>query len=353
MHSLRMSMGAALVLCLMAAPLAFADDDDRDNSVKGKGNGKKDEKSFFLPFTALGTTTGALQAQIQSLQETLQNLKAQREALDDDSDDSDDDSDNSNKAARDALKTEIKETKKELKLLRSLSRGMSGDDVRDLQEFLHAEGVYPEGVFSGFYGSLTEEAVKRFQEKHGIERAGIFGPQSRAKAFGLFGGFFPPGLAKKLPIDFSSSTPSGPKVTVCHKPVGETPTTLSVGIAALAAHLIHGDNIGTCGGSTGTTTPDTLAPTLSAIVAGSISSTTAQISWTTNENSSSRVWYGTSSPLTLASPTSSVFNSTLVVAHSLSLSGLSASTTYYIVVESKDAAGNTATSSGSSFVTAN
>ncbi len=357
MHSLRISIGAALALSLMAVTFAFADD-DRNNSGKGKGNGKKDEKafSFSLPFTSLGTTTGALQAQIQSLQEMLKNLKAQREALDDDSDDSDDDSDDSNKAARDALKTEIKQTKNEIKFLRSLSRGMRGDDVRDLQELLAQDpSILTSDNITGFFGPLTEEALRKFQRKHGIDAIGVFGPKTQAKILSLFvGKTLPPGIIARLGLETSSTTPGQGFVTLCHKPVGTSPQTLVIAIPALGAHLAHGDSVGVCPGSGATTTPptDTTAPLISALSV-TPASTTAQVNWTTNENSSSRVWYGTTSPLTLASPTTSIFNSSLVLAHSLSLSGLTASTTYYLVVESKDATGNTATSSSATFVTSN
>ncbi len=355
MYSLRISIGAALVLALMAAPFAFADNDD---SGKGKRKGKKeDEKAFAVPFTMLGTTTGTLQAQIQSLQEMLKSLKAQREALDDDSDDnSDDDSNDSNKAARDALKSEIKQTKNEIKFLRSLARGMKGDDVRDLQELLAQDpSILDSSNVTGFFGPVTEEALRKFQKKHGIEAIGVFGPKTQAKILALFVGKpLPPGIIKRLGLETSSTTPGQGFVTLCHKPAGSSPQTLVIAVPALGAHLAHGDSVGVCPGSGATTTPptDTTKPTISALSI-TPASTTAQVSWTTNENSSSRVWYGTSTPLTLTSPTASVFNSALVLAHSLSLPGLSPSTTYYVVVESKDAAGNTATSSNSSFVTTN
>lgn len=354
MHSLRLSIGAALVFALMAAPFAFADN-DHDNSGKGKGGKRDDEKSSFAFFSALGTTTGSLQAQIQSLQDMIKNLKAQREALDDDSDD---DSDDSNKAARDALKTEIKQTKKELKFLRSLTRGMKGDDVRDLQELLAQDpSILDSSNVTGFFGPLTEEALRKFQKKHGIEAIGVFGPKTQAKILALFvGKTLPPGIIARLGLETSSTTPGQGFVTLCHKPAGTSPQTLVIAVPALGAHLAHGDSVGVCPGSGSTTTPptaDTTAPSISGVSASTTASTTMNIIWTTNEAASSRVWYGTTSPLTLASPTTNVFNSSLVNAHSLSLSGLSASTTYYFVVESKDAAGNSATSSSASFVTAN
>ena len=65
---------------------------------------------------------------------------------------------------------------------RSLSRGSSGDDVRKLQEFLARDKeIYPDGLITGYFGPLTEAAVKKWQEKHQIESVGVVGPKSIAK----------------------------------------------------------------------------------------------------------------------------------------------------------------------------
>ena len=67
-------------------------------------------------------------------------------------------------------------------LTRSLSRGSSGDDVRRLQEFLAKDkDIYPDGLITGYFGPLTETAVKKWQEKHGVESAGVIGPKTLAK----------------------------------------------------------------------------------------------------------------------------------------------------------------------------
>ena len=68
-----------------------------------------------------------------------------------------------------------------LNLARTLQKGSTGDDVKDLQEFLAKDkDVYPEGLATGYFGSLTENAVKNFQNKNGIEPVGIVGPKTRA-----------------------------------------------------------------------------------------------------------------------------------------------------------------------------
>lgn len=64
-----------------------------------------------------------------------------------------------------------------------LSFGLENDsDVRKLQEFLTAEGVYSGPITGNFY-SLTLNGVKTFQIKYGITpSAGFFGPLTRTKA---------------------------------------------------------------------------------------------------------------------------------------------------------------------------
>jgi len=59
----------------------------------------------------------------------------------------------------------------------NLSFGMRSDQVRCLQEFLRAQGqgIYPEGLTTGNFLSLTRQAVIRFQEKYASEILAPFG----------------------------------------------------------------------------------------------------------------------------------------------------------------------------------
>ena len=62
-------------------------------------------------------------------------------------------------------------------LTRELGPGSKGDDVTALQEFLAKDKtIYPEGSATGYYGSLTTAAVRRFQAKYGISQVGRVGP---------------------------------------------------------------------------------------------------------------------------------------------------------------------------------
>lgn len=96
------------------------------------------------------------------------------------------------------------------------------------------------------------------------------------------------------------------------------------------------------------TTSDVTAPLITDI-ATSTATTTATVGWTTNEAASTRLWYSADSAF--ASSTSETDTSPRVTSHETSLSGLVACTSYNFKVVSRDAAGNSATSTASSFLT--
>ncbi|MBU1165087.1 fibronectin type III domain-containing protein [Patescibacteria group bacterium] len=111
-------------------------------------------------------------------------------------------------------------------------------------------------------------------------------------------------------------------------------------------------NIATTTESTFTTTAqevDITAPIISDIF-WQISTTTATVEWETNEASTSKITYALESLNTVTS-TEEVSSTDLVTSHSLDLSGLSSYTTYYYILESIDAATNTATTTETTFIT--
>ncbi|MBI2515242.1 peptidoglycan-binding protein [Candidatus Wolfebacteria bacterium] len=129
---------------------------------------------------------------------------------------------------------EITTTKTETALpefTRYLSRGSSGDDVRKLQAFLAKDKeIYPDALITGVFGPKTETAVKKWQEKHGIESVGIIGPKSIAKfqELGRASGVIPPGLLMapgiQPPIG-ASLAPGGKKIEVSATPMSSMATT--------------------------------------------------------------------------------------------------------------------------------
>jgi hypothetical protein len=103
-----------------------------------------------------------------------------------------------------------------------------------------------------------------------------------------------------------------------------------------------------------TLAPDVIAtyPVISQIVTATGTST-VNIAWKTNENATSKVYYGTTTPNTNSSTTAFVLDSTLVTNHSVLVSGLSTSTAYTFVIESKNAQGNDTLSNSFTITTNN
>jgi hypothetical protein len=62
----------------------------------------------------------------------------------------------------------------------TLKKGMQNEAVRQLQQRLIKEGVYT-GPVTGYFGVLTEAAVKAYQRAQGFETVGMLGPLTRAR----------------------------------------------------------------------------------------------------------------------------------------------------------------------------
>jgi lysozyme family protein len=184
-------------------------------------------------------------------------------------------------------------------LNRELQFGMSGSDVTSLQTFLAATPtIYPEGRVTGYFGSLTQAAVRNFQARNGIATVGRVGP---------------------------------------------------ITLAALNSQMNGGMGNGL----------DQNAPVISAVNV-STSNTGATLSWSTNENAAALVYYSTAQ-ITLneaSAQTGATISGTSVVAHvnlqtshTASISGLQPGTTYNYVVYVRDGSGNETISMPSTFRT--
>jgi peptidoglycan hydrolase-like protein with peptidoglycan-binding domain len=73
---------------------------------------------------------------------------------------------------------------------RNLSYGSQGADVTALQNFLISKGYLAPGNAIGFFGRLTEAAVKKFQSEQGIVSSG----DAQTTGYGNVG----PGTRKKI-----------------------------------------------------------------------------------------------------------------------------------------------------------
>lgn len=179
----------------------------------------------------------------------------------------------------------------------TLDFGAKGSNVTNLQAFFaDNSSIYPEGLVTGYFGSLTRQAVMRFQETYGIVSSGT----AASTGYGRVG-----------------------------------PTTLAKINSIMA---------------TGWTTADISGPAFFNVTK-SLSSNSATISFNTNESATARVVYNTT-PLMFnegdinsngfAAIGGFAVNGTagLSTSHSITVSGLQSNTTYYYTVIATDAAGN-------------
>lgn len=93
---------------------------------------------------------------------------------------------------------------------------------------------------------------------------------------------------------------------------------------------------------------DATAPTISTVAVTATTSSSATVTWDTNEATVGNLSYGT----TTGYGASSTVESTASTTHTATISGLDASTLYHFRVNASDAAGNAATSSDMTFTTA-
>lgn len=98
-------------------------------------------------------------------------------------------------------------------------------------------------------------------------------------------------------------------------------------------------------------TVDKTAPDISNVTTADMTSSTLDVTWSTNEAASTRVYYGVGDGGGYALSTTLTDTSTRVTSHETQIDNLVSCATYKYAVESGDAAGNYATSSAQSFTT--
>lgn len=292
--------------------------------------------------SAQTTSTTALQALIQSLQKQIESLTAQLQVL---------------QQAQTQVQSATTTTSvtDALQLVGQLRLGSSGERVRLLQAILAADSdVYPEGVISGYYGKLTEQAVKRFQKMHELEQVGNVGKKTLEEIDKELEQH-PIGLeerdGERVPC---AIVPPGHLIAPgwLRKNDGEAPVVpqcqnLPKGIEQNRDNEQEGEDNE---GDHATSSVDMIAPVISGLMATNVTASSSSIVWTTNEDATSNLWYSISTPVaTTGAPM--VTATTLVTNHIVPVSGLATSTTYYYVVSSADDMGNVATSTEMSFQT--
>lgn len=263
----------------------------------------------------------------------------------------------------DALQASQKSLKSEVAtqfnaFVTSLSLGSRGDAVEALQALLAANAsIYPEGLITGYFGKATERALKRFQKENDLEQVGHTGPKTRA-------------LLNKLlrdnPVAFEDDgddedNDNGNNGEENKRPCAIVPPGHLIAPGWLKKHdgvkpivpecqiLPKGIEKKGDDWKPASTTPDTVAPIIKDLSATSTASTTASITWSTDEKATSTLWYSITTPLNISSA-NKLDNSAWKTSHSYNLTGLTASTTYYFLVKVSDKANNSTTTTERSFV---
>ena len=183
-------------------------------------------------------------------------------------------------------------------LTRPLHTGVSGADVGTLQTYMATDStMYPQGIVSNYFGTLTKKAVAIFQGRNGLTADGYIGSAS-------------------LPI-FN---------------------------AAIA------------GTSTNSTDVDR---TIISNVSLAVARNSVVVNWNTNESTKGVVYYSTS-PLSLGSDdyvqisgNTAMTDTNLRTSQAVSVQNLQTNTTYYYTVVSTDQAGNLALTWPEAFTTTN
>lgn len=157
-------------------------------------------------------------------------------------------------------------------------------------------------------------------------------------------------------VDFGLTTAYGTVVPTT--PGAATNTSHSVALSGLAPNTTYfyrvlsrdaSGNTGTVTGLEFTTLADTSPPTISGVTTISIGENGATITWSTNEAANAQVDYGLTTGYGTLAPASP--GAATNTSHSVSLTGLTANTTYFYRVLSSDASGNTGTAAGFQFTT--
>lgn len=192
----------------------------------------------------------------------------------------------------------------------TLDLGDSGSQVRELQQYLATSpNIYPSGLVTGYFGPLTQAGVQRFQTAQGIVSSGTpattgygrVGPLTMARINSLMGGVVSQVSWDTVPVLFN------PNIQV--------------------------------------------------------SSSSATITWTTNEATLGQVYYDTQ-PLRAdeangprqqpyVSGTSATITAGYQTSHSVTIQNLASNTTYYYLTRGVDSGGNMSMTWPNSFRTSN
>jgi peptidoglycan hydrolase-like protein with peptidoglycan-binding domain len=257
-------------------------------------------------------------------------------------------------------------------LTRQLDLGMQGSDVGTLQTYLATDStIYPQGLVTNYFGSLTASAVSNFQSKNGLATVGRVGPATLLVLNNKMSGIVTPtpttgALTRQLDLGMQGSdvgmlqTYLATDATIY--PQGLVTNYFGSLTASAVSNFQSKNGLATVGRvgpetlallntkMTGNATTDIDASIISSINV-STSYNTASISWNTNELAKGVIYYS-SSPLTTyerensvdVSGNTAMTDTTMRTYQSISLSNLESNTVYYYMIYTTDQSGNVSVS---------
>ena len=147
---------------------------------------------------------------------------------------------------------------------------------------------------------------------------------------------------------YSTSTTEDPTLVTSHSVVLTGLTSGTTYHYKVKSRDTSGASLWTSSDDYAFNTLDITAPVISSVTASGMTQTGATITWTTSEGATSQVEYG----LTTAYGSATTIDTNLLTSHSVSLTGLTAGTTYHYRVKSRDVSNNEAISADFTFTTA-
>ncbi len=122
-----------------------------------------------------------------------------------------------------------------------LSYGVTNASIEKIQKLMATDSeIYPDGTISGFFGPKTQDALRRFQVRFGLDPVGVVGPSTKA-IFEAFMAKYPNdtyptdvlkgsvpqvGVAPSTPVPTTPTTPQTP--VVAGASTGKTVTSISL-----------------------------------------------------------------------------------------------------------------------------
>ena len=219
--------------------------------------------------------------------------------------------------------------------------GDFNDNVKNIQKFLASDSsLYPEGIINGRFGPATTRAIKRFQQRHGLDQVGNVGPKTLSKIKELI---------SNSSLAGQGSIVSNPALTGVIKTVPINPSLIISGPTTTTPPANPAPKISITAPNPISAPSNSLKLEIFGLNEINITTSTVRIDWHTNKSSFGKMYFSMDP---LVSDNYLVLDTPAIgSSHFFALNTLSSRTKYYYYVEAKDAVGNIVKSPIRSFST--